>query len=130
MNVKLLRKVAKHILAEPKRFVMWTWMREKGAGAYDFTSDASDNRPVPFAKCGTAACIAGWTCILSGDSSPRDFETRAADLLNINDTKAKRLFLLDMWPVKFRAPYRKAVSQRAFVKIAANRIEHFIKTGE
>lgn len=132
MNVKLLRKVKRHILAEPKRFVMWTWMAKKAdARTFNkFTSDAHDNRSVSFAKCGTAACIAGWTCILAGDGDPDDFEATAGGFLEINDAQRKRLFALDSWPTKFRAAYEKAVSQRTFVRIAAQRIEHFIKTGE
>jgi hypothetical protein len=46
MNVKLLRKVAKHILAEPKRWgFMWRL----------HTTDS---------PCGTQACIGGWTELL------------------------------------------------------------------
>lgn len=130
MNVRLLRKIKKHILAEPRRFVMWAWLREKETSGDTFTSDANDNRQVKFAKCGTAACIAGWTCILAGDKHPYDHEESARELLEVDEQQSKSLFILDRWPEEFRYPYQKAVGQRTMVKIAANRIEHFIKTGE
>lgn len=133
MNVKLLRKVKKHILAEPRRFVMWTWKSTKEDNIErrnTFTSDASDNRQVKFAKCGTAACIAGWACILSKKEEPADFRVTAQRLLKIGYRDGESLFSVDSWPDEFRKAYQKSVTQPALVKIADARIEHFIKTGK
>jgi hypothetical protein len=49
MNVPLLRKVKKHILAEPRRLEMNNW---------------AVNVDEEEAPCGTQACIAGWAVIL------------------------------------------------------------------
>lgn len=56
MNVKLLREVAEHILEEPKRFQMETFISRD--------MDFFRRRHIAPA-CGTVGCIAGWTCILS-----------------------------------------------------------------
>lgn len=120
MNVKLLRKVKKHILAEPKRFC-FHWARKSLE-----------------APCGTRACIAGWTIILgAGLMEPFDADgdlvipkslTRnkmgyysgpASKLLGITEEQADRLFVY--WPSPFK--------DRGYdAKTAAARIEHFIKT--
>ena len=53
MNVRLLRKVQKHILEEPKRYDQ------------DIVAKASSEAP-----CGTACCIAGWAEVLGNSKSP------------------------------------------------------------
>ncbi len=120
MNVKLLRKVAKHILAEPKRYA-FGWVQQSSA--------------VP---CGTKACIAGWTILLgarlrkSFDENgqliiPKSLWRRgfgyysgpASKLLKINHAQASRLFV--NWPSQFDNLWGDAAT-------AVKRIEHFIKT--
>src|SRR6266702_3332565 len=121
MNVKLLRKVAKHIAAEPKR--------------YCFDWELKD----PDVPCGTKACIAGWTIILgAGLKEPFDengqikipqslrttgfgghYSKPARELLDITQPQAARLFLY--WPRPFDSSKDDAAT-------AVKRIEHFIKT--
>ena len=119
MNVKLLRKVQKHIASEPKRFT-FDWMHE---------SDA--------APCGTRACIAGWTLILGtpgwSNKTIDEIDTLlarrsksgfgfytgpASKLLDINYEQAARLFIY--WPEPF--------DELKSADTAVARIEHFIKT--
>jgi hypothetical protein len=140
-TIKLLRRVKKHILAEPKRLQMGAWGYR--------TSET---------QCGTAACIGGWAAILNKlpgkkilelpkfeiyatvDSapytSPKEIAVGSAqgrNALEITPRQATRLFFVDQWPWKYQRAYVVAERQpNTFKKIAvitAERIEHFIKTG-
>jgi hypothetical protein len=128
MNIKLLKQVKRHILAEPERFRMDDW------------------------NCGTAQCIGGWACSLaglkwkrSGEGTHRELATEAevskvaALLLDIeaedcpesiygDDSEAARLFYTSSWPDEFRHQYEEAEDRRARARIAAERIDHFIAT--
>jgi hypothetical protein len=122
MNVKLLRKVKRLILAEPKRFDMDTFGRRRDP-------KANDNAP----RCGTVGCIAGWAVILT-KRIPRNPKAEmptidhndGMEALNISDGEAKLLFYAVEWPEKFSAYVADGSEKSA--KIAAQRIEHFIKT--
>lgn len=131
MNTRLLRKVAKHIAEEPKRFQMGNWYQsnEVRTVVNEFATTAPATHPFP--KCGTAACIGGWACILSGITDRdvlEDAGQAAAHFLAINDEKADRLFAVRSWPNAFRKKYRSAKKVTTRVRIAVARIEHFIKT--
>lgn len=126
MNVKLLRKVKRHILAEPKCLLMFGWARFKEQGHKLFTDDG-DTRP--FGKCGTAGCIAGWACILEGEKAliPSEYERKARLLLSLNKLEAERLFYPMHWPQKFSGGSKDDGKSKT-AKVAAARIEHFIRT--
>lgn len=120
MNVKLLRKIKELILAEPKRLDM----------------DTYGDRVLPIAggpKCGTAACICGWAVILK-QRIPRKYDAPMPSIgiedgkvvLEISDSEAARLFFDESWPCQFRDYIADGSAKSA--KIAAKRIEHFIKT--
>lgn len=125
MNVKLLRKVKKHILEEPKRLQMGSYIRVKGKMPLD--------RPWP--KCGTAGCIAGWACILSAKKGTDPYElytdtavgAEAQELLGITFYERHRLFEPIFWPMQFTAGLADDGKAKT-AKVAAARIEHFIKT--
>lgn len=131
MNTRLLRKVAKHIAAEPKRFIMGDLVQTSLERTFSFDGAATFNSEQKFPSCGTAACIAGWTCILS---KKRTSLRVAADLLGIKgsffecSSETARLFDAGEWPEPFGRNYQGAKTPRARVKIAVARIEHFIKT--
>jgi hypothetical protein len=87
-----------------------------------------------YAKCGTAACIAGWTCILSmEDKEPEEIasnlveHTEAGNFLELTNEQANRLFLPSQWPWRFLDGACDDGKTKT-AKIAAARIEHFIKT--
>jgi hypothetical protein len=123
MKVKLLRKVKKHILEEPKRLFMAWYVVRKG----DDASVIRGMRDDRFADCGTAACIAGWTLILSGEDTPYSRSAAAAKLLGIDHNLAANLFEPSLWPAKFMDGL--ADDGDAYTaKVCAARIEHFIKT--
>src|SRR4051812_24586244 len=70
LNVRLIRRIQKHILEEPRRFFMKAILAIGVPGSHEWDevkggwnpSDLSDTVP----PCGTAACLAGWTGLLSG----------------------------------------------------------------
>lgn len=123
INVRLLRKVERHILAEPRRLDMGYW--------------AGDNDATP---CNTAGCIAGWTEILSGESVASvkerggciafsDIPHTAAAHLRLARDQALLLFHTTHWPDNFYdAYYAHPRGSRGRARATADRIEHFIKT--
>lgn len=128
LNVRLLRRVKRHILEEPKRFIMDAVIYRGKPGEY-FHSDG-DTQVVP--DCGTACCIAGWAIKLAGKriNSRGGNLDKAADLLGLDQKGNSRLFLADDWPARFRQRYSNAITAQERAKIAAARIDHLITTGK
>jgi hypothetical protein len=126
INVKLLRRVAKHIDAEPKRLSMTDWI-EKQRAPLDLVRDtvyATGGAAIhKFAPCGTAACIGGWTEILSGGRIGS-----AGRLLGLDGGQQDKLFYNQNWPAKFKRRYETAKTPRGKANAAIARIEHFIET--
>lgn len=128
MNVKLLRKIKQRILRKPNRFDMNHWF-SRTRKYYGFTeqlSEATHNPKEFIEECGTAACIAGWACILGEGSFMFSCEDEARRLLNLTFHQSQRLFLEQGWPAEFRASSSESNEQRAMR--AAKRIDHFIAT--
>lgn len=120
MNVELLRKIEAHILEEPKRFIMSQYIVEK-------SSDRPDVNGRDFAPCGTAACIAGWACLLN-NVHPSDIGSASAGrLLELNWDQRDRLFEPSFWPKEF-IDGTAGDGQAGTAEVAVARIEHFIKT--
>lgn len=126
LNVRLLRKVQKHILDEPKRLDMLQW---------EYRSTV--------APCGTQACIAGWTTILAKKRVNKrdDYPRIAAKLLGLkfsanygylvdSDCDAGRLFLSCAWPEQFADAYDVSKSFRHNARVTSRRIDYFIKEGK
>lgn len=133
--VRLLRRVKKHILEEPRRFDMKDWV------------ESSTVSP-----CGTVACIAGWTLLLKLPPKERNmvlaepnaytkrdmltagdrtmFLEHAENALWLDRDSSMRLFYDDIWPNGLDKAFDKARSRKARALVTADRIEHFIKTGE
>lgn len=146
MNVELLKNVEAHILGSPDSLDMFQWWTP---------------------NCTTVGCIAGWSCQLAGapmtaletHNNPRlEFPqsvlgaVRAAQLLELSDEQAARLFLPECdeegwdsdgepicecqgvhWPMPFIKRYqrerlRDEPNARTLARITAERIEHFIAT--
>lgn len=116
----LLRKVQQCILAEPTQFNMDDWIR-------------TDKK----SSCGTTSCIAGWVSYLV---KPKEFSTSdcsmyqltrlAEDSIQIWGQRADTLWYVAYWPDQFHDAYHSAETPKQRAKVAAERIEHFIKTGE
>ncbi len=130
MNTKLLRKVQRAILREPKRYNQDTW--------------CDGNSISPDGSCGTVGCIAGWACAIevgleeyaqkyTGFDAP-SIEMNARKFLDIDYIRGEspRLFLTENWPKIFHPwigeygrlkgrPWTKAL-------LAVLRIEIFIRS--
>lgn len=134
MNVERLHRVKMQILAEPDRFDM-----------EDYAT------PILFGDevCGTACCIGGFAALDAGfirlRTSPREGYATYYDVtsqappsngsrdvfdaaLNLSPSEADRLFLTSHWPGKFFTAYAMAKTHTEQAEIAANRIDHFIRT--
>ena len=129
MNTKLLRKVQKFLLKEPRRFDMLDWLAPSA-----FSNTVLEKPP-----CGTTCCIAGAAFILDRKVEPgkalTEYETYqisvrdiATDALGLDLDQRERLFYTADWPVKYCVAYHRAKTQRQRVKVGVARIEHFIKT--
>lgn len=129
LNVRLIRKVIKHILAEPARYFQEDVITTGDPGE---TVWGDDNHR--FAKCGTAACIGGWAYIL-GSKRPRLNGTSVLDkarlLLGLSDRQSQVLFGGNPrgdWPAPYGDAYNNAGTQRGKTRVAARLLEKVIKT--
>ena len=93
--VRIVKKVQKHILEEPKRLEMGSWA-ESLRDFKDCESDSTYNDMKKlFPVCGTTACIAGWVTILSNPKKDKhgfyilpnkDYESFARNALGLTDS--------------------------------------------
>ena len=121
MNTKLLRKVKKVVLEEPRRLDMANWIQT------NMTALPAEERP----PCGTVACIAGWAIHLSGVDpalTPGAYSEIANGLLGLDEDQGRRLYYTGSWPESFDEAYHAAETAQERAQIAARRIDHFIKT--
>ena len=122
LNVVLLKKIKKHILAYPRAFDMSDWGRS-----------APINQATP---CGTVACIAGWACYLSPKAKtikagfeikePWTAQGAARNLLGLQSEVASCLFNAFTWPPDLYAAYDVARSYKKRSEIAACVIDRLI----
>lgn len=130
MNTELLLKVKDHILEEPKRLIMSAFVTRKEfsyAGLmHDLDAFKSTKRE--FAPCDTAACIAGWSVLLTEgmETTTSNLRERAAELLGIEMGKEERLFEVGHWSLDNRKKYREATTPEALAQIAADEIDIYI----
>lgn len=128
MNVKLLRKIQKHILEEPLRYDQFSSIDT------DPVSIRQTNGDVP--ACGTMACIAGWAYLLGAKNKNKDVDifSTAQKLLRISKSERMRLFCAPYyfggvgWPLMFERAYKKAETPAERAQVAFDRIDLFIKT--
>jgi hypothetical protein len=127
INVELLEKVKAHILEEPRRFNMSLFVFNQGE-----IEDLPKNERPP---CGTMACIAGWAVMLAdgppaiiNDDYYLTVEDRAVEVLGLNEEQVGALFYDPAWPEKYADAYENARTPRQRARVAARRIDHFIKT--
>lgn len=99
MNVRLLRKIAKVIQEKPRQL---------------FDMDNGNNE----INCDTPHCICGWAAALSGNPNSKE-------ALDLDWAEFRRLYYPSDWPRRF---YRAKTWSGITPRMAAARIEHFIKT--
>lgn len=137
INRTLLLKVKEQILNQPSLFIMDTWVvneddREEYNGKYE------DGGLMHKAKCGTMACIGGWTCLLGlqqeeykkvaedetwGQSA---FAHKAEELLGLTHDEAEELFFVCGWPGDLTVRWCNAKTAKERANIAAERIDRVI----
>jgi len=135
MNTELLLKVKQKILDEPKQFIMAEWFAKEW-NINEQLSNLEPQRVVP--NCKTAACIAGWTLCISEQLTPDIISRRKGEIfspflkarqeLDISLEQADRLFYTNGWPHILNFKYSNAYTPEERANVAAERIDHFIKT--
>lgn len=128
--ISLLRKVAEHILEEPRRLNMNYWRRPLGSSEgkiYQARMENGEWRELPSPPCGTIGCIKGWADELDPHVSLRA----------LLPDGGLRLFYVSSitidgdplcWPTRFRNKYLAAKTPRGRAAATVARIEHYIKT--
>lgn len=123
INIRLLRKVQAAILRKPRQFQM----------AMLFSGRDSMGKPAT--GCGTAACVAGWAIFLAKRAKrledirwPHSELTVATKALGLSNHQSCILFDDANWPTPFKDKYWSAKTAQGKARVAAKRIEHFIKT--
>jgi hypothetical protein len=126
LNVKLLRRVKKHILELPNRFIMGDWIEKLDPGTVVKDYEAKVTVPA----CGTVACLAGWTYLLAKGKEidcPRD---EAEELLGITHDEGRELFYTDDWPADLAEDFESSSDPQERAEIAGKRIDRFIAEHE
>jgi hypothetical protein len=118
LNKTLLNKVKKHILEEPYRLAMTTWMCNLPAGTEMHLGGWGEVRTtVP--KCGTVGCIAGWITMIAYPDKVKRAEIENLYGINIAAKRALgiselsvyyggipfELFYVDRWPEPYKSQY-------------------------
>lgn len=130
VNTKLLRKVQKQVLEVPNRLIMSdiALLRVSGTFVLDYGLQFSAPR------CGTVACIAGWTVLLhDGATEGPDIMvslSRASELLFGTDLNNQdiggQLFFVDNWPKRYRKRWGAAKTTRTRARIVGQLIDQLI----
>lgn len=155
LNVKLLRKIQKVILANPSHFHMGNWSGMKvdhRTNIGEFRELASSWKKDGLQEpCGTTACIAGWAVALATDKEIGKAEVNynygidsnikyiSPALLGIEveldedgdqiDGMVEELFYTSNWPLEFQEAYEVAKANYDYpgmAKAASDRIDAFI----
>jgi hypothetical protein len=128
LNFKLLRQIIKKIETAPEAYDQDVYGRK------------SDTAP-----CGTAACIAGWTCYLGNKVSMRtlqrgsgvSFESYGTKLLGLHDSweseDESRLFTSNPeynWPEPYATQWGRAKTQRQQARVAIRYLTRIVRTGQ
>ena len=131
INYKLLERVKKHILEEPRRFHM-----DYFGTAAENVDPNNEDEVWEAPACGTVACIAGWATGLRGKKKYPDLkavlranEDTGIEALGITGDQAQDLFYTDNWPYGLGNDYEDALQDHDYnlaAEIAVERIDLFI----
>ena len=128
MNTEKLLAAKANILKHPSQFVMHSYFSKL------------NSLEKPATGCGTASCIAGW--VIANEYKDKTLKEvasddwriliepshRAVQILDINYPESYRLFNLSNWPAEFQEAWDAAKTAKQKAKVAAERIDFFIKT--
>lgn len=134
LNVRLIRKVIKHITEEPKRYFQHDFIRTGepgGSVAEDYFNDTHK-----YAQCGTAGCIAGWAYLLSAARPNKNaavctIVNKATKKMGITSDQSDMLFTgipSEDWPAPFGKSFLKAKTLQGKANVAARLLEKVIDT--
>lgn len=150
MNVELLLQVKDRILKEEFPVIMESYFAVGPDSPEIAQTDALEtvegwfsyeHEEIPGADginkhgCKTAGCIAGHALMIvhPGNDKFHDYEYHAMTALGISQEDADKLFFDWLWPDQFRISYNTYLSEMEFKEanqVVADRIDHFIATGE
>lgn len=148
MNIKLLNEVKRVIRENPERLAMSLWVNKGKAGskvpAFEVDKDDRDVIPTDYVphelnrkypKCGTVACIAGWTVELgltevAKSCNIEGIKQTAIMLLELDEPTASKLFFVNEWPKVYQDKFNKAKTPGGAAQITIQRINYFIKNEE
>lgn len=115
---RVLKEVIKHILAEPKRVDMTSWVSRS--------------------DCGTVGCIAGWAWLVQYPEKKRipkdcvvlDLFRNLLGLAESGSDVYRRVVYEAYWPAEFfHALTKTNRGTRAYARVVASRIRYLLKTG-
>ena len=122
LNVRLLRRIQRHILAEPKRLDMRSWLIMYSK------QQATENSSIP--RCGTVACIAGWAVALTRKVIKNDayIQYMASKELGLGHEEDDNLFLPSTWPSPWRERLlRYQPGTKLYAEVVSRYIDFFIE---
>ncbi len=110
--IKLLHKVKRHILEEPKRISMGVWI----------CLDARRDGFLTVSECNTIGCIGGWTEMLGGrfDKLSDNYGSTAVEILGLNMHQRRTLFF------DSRLCHAKSQQTPSHARAVAKHIDRFI----
>lgn len=127
LNFALLRRIIKKIKTNPEAYDQHVWGRKDSE-----------------ARCGTAACIAGWAANLDGKKTLEQLRRNPKSVQKIA-TKSLGLYVNDYeldevdalfdgtpkwsWPTPFGSAYERAISVEERANVAVQYLKRIISTG-
>lgn len=133
LTIKRLREVEQFILAEPRRFDMWSGVQK----TTDVRAFSGGDRILQEPPCGTMCCVAGAAFIIGKKielNKPYYFDWISISSYAINKFfhftyhQADLLFFPTNWPKIFKDAYDEADTPMLRASVGVARIEHFIAT--
>lgn len=139
MNVKLLDKIAEHVVEDPRRVCMDFWTLTQ-ADLQRFVKDHGENNPelrpyqkLDFPDSGRVCCIGALALFLSGQTvefsdvgSGHEVMGCATALLEIDREQAKTLFYTQWWPAAFHSRLQSHAWQSyGYAEVVYDRIQAF-----
>lgn len=143
LNVKLLQKIKKQILAAPETFEMQEFIQKERESYSDETFEGNS-----WPSCGTVCCIGGWADVFQqmkekGTRSLKKISTayrgdlKMAEILGLPYEKWQegsvygdcKLFYVEDWPEKYQEKWEKARTSRGKARVAADLIDEVCKKG-
>lgn len=124
----LLNRVKQHILEEPNRLDMDTWLHHDTPGARYVSGGSTQTVP----DCGTVGCIAGWVAVLTAPVQPVSLwdlsVTKAAQQIGWTSPRHDPwLFYVSRWPEELEDAYDHAQTPKERAEATAMAIDRYIE---